>query len=88
MLLPIEGIESHYQIVVDRVGALDVIEIHVEVAESFPFDEVKELEKLAKHIRKELESALLISIGVKLVEPRSIARSEGKAKRVIDNRKL
>lgn len=86
-LLSIEGIEPHYQIVVNREGILDTLEVHVELSESFEFDEIKALENLSKKIRKELESSLGISVGVKLVEPKTIERSEGKAKRVIDNRK-
>lgn len=88
VLLSIAGVEPHYQLVVDRMGAMDVMEVQVEVSTSFPWDEIKRLEMLEKQIRKELESSLGISVSIKLVEPMSIARSEGKAKRVIDKRKI
>lgn len=88
VLLSISGIEPQYQLVVDRVGAMDTLEVQVEVSKSFPFDEIKKLESLSRQIRKELESSLGISVSVKLVEPESIVRSEGKAKRIIDNRQL
>lgn len=86
VLLSVAGIEPQYQLVVDRIGALDTLEVQVEVSKDFPFDEVKQLENLARQIRKELESSLGISVTVKLVEPESIVRSEGKAKRIIDKR--
>ena len=60
--------------------------MHVEVAPDFAFDEVRELERLQRRVKGEIESALAVSINVKLVEPKSIARSEGKAKRVVDLR--
>lgn len=88
VLMSIEGVEPHYQIVVDREGALDVMEIHVEVREEIFSDEIKNLEILSKGIEKEIKDLLGISCKVKLVEPRTIERSEGKAKRVIDKRKL
>lgn len=86
VLLSVAGIEPQYQLVVDRIGALDTLEVQVEVSKDFPFDEVKQLENLSRQIRKELESSLGISVTVKLVEPESIVRSEGKAKRIIDKR--
>lgn len=86
VLLSVAGIEPQYQLVVDRIGALDTLEVQVEVSKDFPFDEVKKLENLSRQIRKELESSLGISVTVKLVEPESIVRSEGKAKRIIDKR--
>ncbi len=88
VLVNIEGVEPHYQIIVDRVGALDVLEVQVEMNERLLSDEIKELEALEKKIQSEIESMLGIKVGVKLVEPKTIARSEGKAKRVIDKRKL
>lgn len=86
VLLSVAGIEPQYQLVVDRIGAMDTLEVQVEVSKDFPFDEVKKLENLSRQIRKELESSLGISVTVKLVEPESIVRSEGKAKRIIDKR--
>jgi phenylacetate-CoA ligase len=88
VLMSIEGVEPHYQIIVDREGALDVMEVQVEVSESLFSDEIKVLENLAKRIERELKEALAVSCRVKLVEPKTIQRSEGKAKRVIDKRKI
>jgi phenylacetate-CoA ligase len=88
VLLRCEGVEPHYELHVDRRDNLDTIEVHVEVNEKLFSDEVKKLEKREKDIEKELREALLIHAVVKLVEPKSIARSEGKAKRIIDKRKL
>lgn len=88
VLVRIEGTEPHYQIVVDRVGSLDVLEILVEMNEKMISDEIKELEQVELKIKSEIESMLGIKVGVKLVEPKTIARSEGKAKRVFDKRTL
>ena len=88
VLVKIEGTEPHYQIVVNRVGSLDVLDVLVEMNEKMISDEIKELEQVESKIKSEIESMLGIKVGVKLVEPKTIARSEGKAKRVIDNRKL
>ncbi|HDQ44442.1 MAG TPA: phenylacetate--CoA ligase [bacterium] len=88
VLLEIEETEPHYQLVVTREGALDELEVQVEVDEKFFSDEIKVLESLEKRIKREIESLLSIAVKVKLVEPRTITRSEGKAKRVIDNRQI
>ncbi|KJS22628.1 MAG: phenylacetate--CoA ligase [Clostridiaceae bacterium BRH_c20a] len=88
VLLEIEEVEPNYQIIVDREGQLDNLEVQVEVSEKTFFDEVKRLESLNKKIRNEIESLLGVSVRVKLVEPKTITRSEGKAKRVIDKRKI
>jgi phenylacetate-CoA ligase len=88
VLMSIEGVEPHYQIIVDREGALDVMEVHVEVRDEIFSDEIKELELLSRRIEREIKDLLGISCKVKLVEPRTIERSEGKAKRVIDKRRL
>ncbi|MFI5295864.1 MAG: phenylacetate--CoA ligase family protein [Thermodesulfovibrionales bacterium] len=88
VLMSIEGVEPHYQIIVGREGSLDVVEVQVEVSENIFSDEVKVLETLGKKIEREIKDLLGISCKVKLVEPKTIQRSEGKAKRVIDNRKL
>lgn len=88
VLMSIEGVEPHYQIIVGREGSLDVVEVQVEVSENIFSDEVKVLEKLGKKIEREIKDLLGISCKVKLVEPKTIQRSEGKAKRVIDNRKI
>lgn len=88
VLLDIPGVEPHYLLVVDRKGNLDILEVRVEVSEKIFSDEVRKLEELGATITKELESALGISVKVRLVEPKSIERSEGKSKRVIDRRKI
>lgn len=88
VLLQIPGVEPHYLLVVDRQGTLDILEVQVEVSEEVFSDEVRKLEELGAHIRRELESALGVGVKVRLVETKSIERSEGKAKRVIDKRKL
>ena len=88
VLMDIEGTQPHYQIIVNRVGQLDIMEVQVEVDEKFFSDEVRHLEAFEKKIRREMESLLNVSVAVKLVEPKTIQRSEGKAVRVIDNRKL
>jgi phenylacetate-CoA ligase len=88
VLLEIEETEPHYQLVVTREGALDELEVQVEVNEKFFSDEIRVLENLEKRIKKEIENMLGIAVKVKLVEPKTIERSEGKAKRVIDKRKI
>ena len=88
VLLEVEGTEPHYMLVVDRKGHLDILEVQVEVDDKHFTDEVKGLEALQDKIKREIESVLQISVDVKLVEPKTIQRSEGKAKRVIDRRKL
>jgi phenylacetate-CoA ligase len=86
VLTGVPGVAPHYQVVLDRKGTMDTVEVHVEVTPDFAFDEIKELERLQKRVRQEIESALAISIAVKMVEPKSIERSMGKAQRVVDHR--
>lgn len=86
VLLEIGETEPHYQLIVDRDGNLDDLEIWVEVSEQIFSDEVRKMEELEGRIRREILSTLGISARVKLVEPKTIARSEGKAKRIIDRR--
>ncbi|KAF0207568.1 MAG: phenylacetate-CoA [Actinobacteria bacterium] len=86
VLTGIPGVAPHYQVVLSKHGSLDHVEVHVEVGPDFAFDEIRALEKLQRRVSAEIASALAISIGVKLVEPKSIQRSEGKAKRVLDLR--
>ena len=88
VLMEIEGTEPHYLIVVDREGAMDNMEVWVEVSPEIFSDEVRALEGLERKIVAELQSLLGISLKVKLVEPKTIARSEGKAKRVVDRRDI
>lgn len=86
VLAGIRGVAPHYVVVLGKRGSLDHVQVQVEVAPEFHFDEVRELERLQKRVKAEIESALAVSIEVKLVEPKTIARSEGKAKRVLDLR--
>jgi len=88
ILVGIEGVEPHYLLVVNRADNLDTLEVQVEVDEKLFSDEIKVLQKLAKRIEKEIKDMLGVTCAVKLVEPKTIQRSEGKATRVIDNRKL
>ncbi|MCX7635322.1 MAG: phenylacetate--CoA ligase, partial [Syntrophales bacterium] len=90
VLVGIEGLEPHFQLIVDRVGTLDTLEVQVELAENLfaNADEVKVLQRLERRITKDLKDYLGITAKVKLVEPKTIQRYEGKASRVIDRRKL
>ena len=87
VLFNIEGVEPHYQLIVEREGNLDTLEVQVEVNEQTFSDEIKILQELSGKIRKDIKDLLGVTCKVRLVEPKSITRSEGKAKRVIDNRK-
>ena len=86
VLAGVPGVAPHYQLVLTKRGSLDHVQVQVEVAPEFGFDEVRELERLQRTVKGQIESALAVSIEVKLVEHKSIARSEGKAKRVVDLR--
>jgi phenylacetate-CoA ligase len=88
VLMEMEHVEPHYQLLVDREDNLDVLTVLVEVGERLFSDEVKSLQDTEKNIAKNIKEYLGVSARVKLVEPKSIARSEGKAVRVIDNRKI
>jgi phenylacetate-CoA ligase len=88
VLLKQEGIEPHYLLIIDRVNNLDCLEVNVEMSDELGFDEVKVIEKIEQTIEHALHNELLIFAKVKLVEPKSIQRSEGKAKRIVDNRKI
>ena len=83
-----EDVAPHYMMIVDRVNNSDVLTVMVEVNEKFFSDEIRALENLKNKVANVLKQALGIAVVVKLVEPKTIARSEGKAKRVIDNRNL
>lgn len=88
VLLKVSGdqITPNYQIVLDRVNNNDTFDVNVEMSESFFSDDVGSIERLERTITEQLRSMLGISAKVHLVNPKSIVRSEGKAKRVIDNR--
>jgi phenylacetate-CoA ligase len=87
ILLGIEGTQPHYQIMVDRQGGLDDMEVRVEVEEKFFSDRIREMEAFERKVVAKIESALGLRVRVRLMEPGSIERSMGKAKRVIDHRK-
>lgn len=87
VLFQVEGCEPHYQLVLDRVGSMDTLEVQVEVNERIFFDEMKKQRSFVDMLEKRLVSALGVGAKVKLVEPSSMPRHEGKAKRVIDRRK-
>ncbi|MBF0484622.1 MAG: phenylacetate--CoA ligase, partial [Candidatus Omnitrophica bacterium] len=89
VLLEIEETQPHYQLIVDRkAGGMDELEVLVELKEEYFSDEVKKLQAIEHKIQKEIAATLSIEPKVHLVEPKTIARSEGKAKRVIDKRNL
>lgn len=87
-LLEVDEVLPNYLMTVDREGNLDTLEIKVEVEERYFSDQINQLQRLTKKIEHVIKQALGIAATVKLVEPKTIERSEGKAKRVIDNRKL
>ena len=88
-LIDIEGTEPQYLIVINRdENRMDEVELQVEVKKEFFTDETRGLEVLRNRIESTMKSKLQIGLKVKLVEPRTIERSIGKAKRVIDNRKI
>ena len=88
VLLEMSETAPHYLLIVNREGNLDSLELMVEIQEQFFSDEIKKLEALRKKIAHNIQSTLGISVNVKLVEPKTIERTAGKAKRVIDNRKI
>jgi len=88
ILFEFEGVAPHYQIVLGRDGALDTMEILVEVNESIFFDEMKKQRAMVENISDAIRGILGVSAKVKLVEPRSLERFQGKAERVTDNREM
>lgn len=88
VLLSMKETEPHYHIHVHRDGTLDLMEVWVEVSEQYFSDKIKELEALTKKIAHEIQTVIGVSCRIKLVEPKTIERSEGKARRVTDHRKL
>jgi len=87
-LLEIGETTPHYMMIVDRVNNLDSLEVQVEVDEKFFSDEIRELEGLTKKIAHVIQQAIGLAVKVKLVEPKTLERSMGKAVHVIDKRKL
>ena len=86
VLVSIEGCQPHYQLVVERKGNLDTLEVQIEVTEGIFFDEMKLQKAFLEKIERRIDSMLGVGVTVKLVEPNSISRHEGKAARVIDRR--
>jgi phenylacetate-CoA ligase len=86
VLLGIAGVAPHYQVILTKRGAMDQVEVHVEVGPEISFDEIRTLEGLQKAVAGAIASTLAVNVKVRLVEPKSIQRSEGKAKRVVDLR--
>jgi len=87
-LLEIKGIEPHYQIVITRDHHLDEMEVQVEMSKKLFSDEIRRIEDLRRTIERKIEKSIGLRVKVTLVEPKSLPRSEGKAKRVIDKRQL
>ena len=89
-LVGIEGLEPQYQLIVDREGTLDTLEVRVEVSDRIftASGSVKVLQNIERRITKDIKDYLGISAKVKLVDPRSLQRSEGKTSRVIDKRQI
>ena len=87
-LLEMAGTTPHYMIIVDRINNLDTMEVQIEVEDRFFSDEIKELESLTKRVTHTLQNAIGLAVKVKLVEPKTLERSMGKAVHVIDKRKL
>lgn len=79
-------VTNHYEIILTRKGQLDAVELKVETMPDFDFDEIRKIEELQQRIANDLKSSLQVSVDVSVVEPKSIERSMGKAKRVIDLR--
>ncbi len=82
------GMEPNYQIVVDRINNLDTMTVKIELSDTMVSDSVKEIEKQEHKIHSTMQAVLGVSAEIKLVEPLSLPRSEGKAVRVIDNRQI
>ncbi|SHF07251.1 phenylacetate-CoA ligase [Desulfofundulus australicus DSM 11792] len=87
VLIEVEGVSPHYQIVVDKRGYLDYLEVQVEMTEEFFTGSFRDLEALEEKIRRRLQTVLSINPRVRLLEPHSIERSQGKARRIIDRRR-
>lgn len=87
ILMDTKGTLSHYQLVVDRVNNLDTLEVWVEIGEEFFSDEIKVLQQFSKSLERNIKETIGVTAKVKLVEPKTLERSQGKAQRVIDKRK-
>jgi phenylacetate-CoA ligase len=87
VLMAREDVAPHYELIVDRQEHMDTLEVHVEIDEKVFSDAVKDLQNMEKDIEKDIKDLLGVSCKVRLVEPKTIQRSQGKAQRVIDKRK-
>ncbi|MFO7728722.1 MAG: phenylacetate--CoA ligase, partial [Desulfonatronovibrio sp.] len=88
ILLETEGLSPHYQLIIDRKGSMDILEVQVEVDEKLFSDEIKHLQNMEKKIMAHIKEFLGVTAKITMVEPRTIARSEGKAQRIFDKRNL
>ncbi len=88
LLMEIEGLTPHYQLILRSEGSMDTLEVQVEVDEKIFSDEVKLLQRLEQKIQKNIKEFLGITVLVKLVEPKTLQRSEGKAQRILDLRNI
>lgn len=88
VILSMPEFEPHYMIIVDRINNLDTVQLQVELKEAFYTDEISGIMDLRNKIRHSLQSVLGLGVDVRIVEPRTIARCEGKSQRVIDKRKI
>lgn len=86
ILLKMNKVAPHYQIILDKKGSMDTVEVRVELEPGVAFDEIREIQAITRSLRSAITSALAISIDVKVVQPKSLKRSEGKIQRVIDMR--
>ncbi len=87
-LLKIPGMEPQYQIIASRPQHMDELEVQVEASPNLFSDEVRHIEEVKRSIEKHIHDEIGLRVTVTLVEPQSLPRSEGKAVRVIDKRKL
>ena len=88
VLVGINGVAPHYVLVVDRVDYSDTLEVRVELTEDMFSDTVAHIENVKRQIAEQIKSVVGIKATITFVPPKSIPRSEGKAKRIIDNRKI
>lgn len=88
VLLGVEEASAHYMIVVDRVNSQDKLTVQVELKEDVDMGDAAKLAAIASRIKTDIKQTLLISAKVELVPPKTIPRSEGKAKRITDNRHI
>ena len=87
-LVEVEEVTPHYMMIVDRVNNLDTLEVQVEINPAYYTDEIRAIEALNKKIAHVIQQALGINAKIKIVEPQTLVRSEGKAVHVLDKRKL